>query len=335
MKDKIKKVSKNSKQIKVILIASLGVNLAMTGVIAYKCLESNGLTTNNESTSYQEVLNAWKPFADTEPLQESMEESSEELLPSEDNAVLNPESIEVEISTENNESNLEEQSSISEDSQILEEEEQTLDLPSAEDVLEEEEPVSSEEVNGFSVHTISESLQASLNDLVIPDPSVITYDDLRLVKVLYWGFDNQTHMGELIVNKAVAEEMMEIFEEVYAVRYPIEKIRLVSEYKNSDEASMEDNNTSSFNYREVTNASGFSLHAYGLAIDINPKMNPYVTDDYVLPSNGMAYVDREQNIPGMIQEGDALHKAFTSRGWSWGGDWDGLKDYQHFSKSLN
>ena len=107
---------------------------------------------------------------------------------------------------------------------------------------------------------------------------------------------------------------------------------LVSEYNNDDDLSMADNNTSAFNFRPITGGGGWSNHAYGLAIDINPKYNPYVSKNAVYPVNAVSYVNRDEDVEGMIKEGDALFNAFISRGWTWGGDWNSLKDYQHFEK---
>ena len=322
MRERLQKKIKGFTPSKGLLIASIGLNLLLGGWIGLYYFQSEILADADANTSYQDILANWRPFAvDEEPTKTPSTEVGEE-------SPATPEE-EPETPTVNpNEEFITENDLIEETPFPLEEEVEIIPSP-------EEDVESLSEVNGFSIHPISESLQATLEELSPLDPSVMTYEDLRLVKVLYWGFDNQTHMGELIVNQVVASEVMEIFEEVYAVRYPIEKIRLISEYQNSDEDSMRDNNTSCFNYREVTAGSSLSMHAYGLAIDINPKMNPYVTDDYVLPDNAMAYVDRDQSIPGMIQAGDALHQAFTSRGWTWGGDWTHLKDYQHFSKTVN
>lgn len=329
MKDKINKLFLNQKWVKGVLVASIGINLTLIGWVLFQQFRSDASTNHESKPSHQELLTSWKPFGGKdEPIQESPTSSSTDSNDSDVLAEEQPPASKEETSS-TPESELELPIEEPSDSNV---EAPSTDLKVDEDLSDASE---SSEVSGFSIHPISSTLQATLDELAKPDPSVITYDDLRLVKVLYWGFDNQTHMGELIVHQAVAEEVMEIFEEVYAVHYPIEKIRLISEYQNSDEDSMRDNNTSSFNYREVTNGSELSLHAYGLAIDINPKMNPYVSEDYVLPANAMAYVDREQSIPGMIQEGDALHQAFTSRGWEWGGDWTRLKDYQHFSKSID
>ena len=326
MRERLKRLFKNQNHVRHLLFASIGFNLVLGSLIAVKCFSLELPAESDATMSYQDILSNWRPFASEEPKPEKEEGSSETM-----------ESDSTTPSTE--EGKALESLPVTPDSPDSTEEkpDSSVEAPPEED-LEVETPSATEEPveeNGFSIHPISETLQQTLEELAPLNPSVITYDDLRLVKVLYWGFDNQTHMGELIVNQAVATEVMAIFEEVYAVHYPIEKIRLISEYQNSDEDSMHDNNTSGFNYRVVTNGSEFSMHAYGLAIDVNPKMNPYVSEDYVLPANAMAYVDRDQNIPGMIQAGDALHQAFTSRGWEWGGDWTSLKDYQHFSKSID
>ena len=107
----------------------------------------------------------------------------------------------------------------------------------------------------------------------------------------------------------------------------------MSYYHGSDELSMEDNNSSAFNFREVTDGGKLSNHAYGLAIDLNPKVNPYIKNNVVLPANGQAYVNRDQCVLGIIKKNDAVYQLFTSYGWTWGGDWSSLKDYQHFEKA--
>ena len=74
--------------------------------------------------------------------------------------------------------------------------------------------------------------------------------------------------------------------------------------------------------------------AYGAAIDINPVMNPYIVGDRVAPENGAMYVDRSLDLPGMIGHDDLCYQLFIAHGWTWGGDWSGDKDYQHFSKVI-
>ena len=185
----------------------------------------------------------------------------------------------------------------------------------------------------FQVLTLQEKYSDCLEELVPLNQSVITYDELRYLTVLHIGYDGCVHVGEVIVNAKVANEVLEIFKQLYKIQYPIEKMHVMSYYHGSDELSMEDNNSSAFNFREVTDGGKLSMHAYGLAIDLNPKVNPYIKNHVVLPANGQAYVNRDQSVLGMIKKNDAVYQLFTSYGWTWGGDWSSLKDYQHFEKA--
>lgn len=187
----------------------------------------------------------------------------------------------------------------------------------------------------FTIQALKEKYGDSLASLIPIDPQYIEYDDLRYLEILHVGFDGEIHQGELIVNQAIAEEVLQIFKELYTISFPIEKMKAIHHYDNSDELSMEDNNTSAFNFRMITNGSTPSNHAYGLAIDINPKINPYVYANKVLPANGEDYTDRGQEIPGMITAESEVCEIFKKYGWSWGGDWNQPKDYQHFEKNIS
>lgn len=161
---------------------------------------------------------------------------------------------------------------------------------------------------------------------------VVAREELRYVRVLHTGFDGETHIGELVVNQEIAEDIVEIFQELYKASYPIEKMRLVDEYGGDDEASMADNNTSAFNFRVVSGTDRISRHGYGMAIDINPLYNPYINSAGYQPANAGDYVDRSGEIPYRIDEGDLCWTLFTERGFTWGGSWTSVKDYQHFEK---
>lgn len=167
----------------------------------------------------------------------------------------------------------------------------------------------------------------------------IPYSDLRYVRVLHTDFDGQTRIGELIVNKAIAQDVADIFKELYEISYPIEKMLLIDEYDADDIKSMEDNNTSAFNFRYIEGTTKRSVHSYGLAIDINPLYNPYVRTKNdkleVLPESAAEYADRTRDNIYYIKKDDPCYKAFTSRGFTWGGDWKSKKDYQHFEKKIN
>ncbi len=157
-------------------------------------------------------------------------------------------------------------------------------------------------------------------------------EQLRRVTLTHWGFDGTTHTGTVDVHQDHADAVIEVFRQLFALGFPIERMEPVDVYGGSDDASMAVNNTSAFNCRAVTGGTTYSQHSYGWAIDINPRQNPYVTSGgTVLPPEGAAYTDRSDAQPGMILAGDAVVQAFESIGWSWGGYWSDPNDYQHFS----
>ncbi len=157
--------------------------------------------------------------------------------------------------------------------------------------------------------------------------------DLKYLNLTYYGFDHKTHKGILIVNKKLAEEVVEIFLQLYTQKFPIERMQLMDDFKGNDVLAMTANNTSAFNCRQITrNSAVYSLHSYGRAIDINTKLNPYVKGNIVLPKNGKPYADRSKPFSGKINLGGEVYQAFIQKGWVWGGSWTSLKDYQHFEK---
>jgi D-alanyl-D-alanine carboxypeptidase len=159
--------------------------------------------------------------------------------------------------------------------------------------------------------------------------------ELRTVRLTFWGFDGRAHTGSLVVNRRVTDDVATAFRRLYAVRFPLRRIVPVSAYRGSDDASMAADNTSAFNCRRaVGSATGsWSMHAYGLAIDVNPVENPYVLRGRASPPAGRRYLDRADARPGMAVAGGVLVQAFASVGWGWGGRWSGSPDYQHFSTS--
>ena len=154
---------------------------------------------------------------------------------------------------------------------------------------------------------------------------------LRLVRLSYWGFDGRAHTGALVVNRRVTGDLVSVFRRLYAARFQIRRMVPVAAYRGSDDASMAADNTSAFNCRPVEGTSRWSMHAYGLAIDVNPLENPYVLGSRVSPPAGARFVDRSRRRPGMIFDGDAVVRAFAAAGWRWGGRWTSPVDYQHFS----
>ncbi len=143
----------------------------------------------------------------------------------------------------------------------------------------------------------------------------------------------------MIVHKDVAKEVAKIFAELYRRRYPIRSMKIVSRYGASDYESIEADNTSAFNCRAVTGGKKWSNHSYGKAIDINPIENPYISRNGTIShKKSEKYRNRQyshgtpaQNI-AMIRNGDFIIELFKQNYWRWGGDWHGVKDYQHFDK---
>jgi len=125
-----------------------------------------------------------------------------------------------------------------------------------------------------------------------------------------------------------------VFAELYAARFPVERMELVDVYDGNDDRSMVANNTSAFNCREVSGRPGvLSQHSMGTAIDINPLVNPWVRGSRIEPPEGAPYADRSVAHKGAINDGDVVVRAFAAIGWGWGGHWPDSKDYQHFSST--
>lgn len=202
-----------------------------------------------------------------------------------------------------------------------------------------EDPTMVKLADGFYYIEIDDEIKTRITGMSYPADDThagISYDDLRYIRLLHYDFDGNIKTGELIVNEAVADEVMQIFLELYQAKYPLTSVILVDDYgePGDDNLSMAANNTSAFNYRHITGSSKLSRHSYGAAIDINPMMNPYIDGDRIAPPNGEVYADRSMDLEGMIDHDDLCYKLFIENGWSWGGDWRGDKDYQHFSKDL-
>ena len=156
--------------------------------------------------------------------------------------------------------------------------------------------------------------------------------DLRYVTVTYVGFDGDSRTGELVVHRSVASDVVEVFRTLHAEGFPIRSMRLVDDFGADDDASMAADNTSAFNCRPSTGSPGeWSQHSYGRAIDLNPRENPYVSGGTVLPPNGAAYVDRTRSGRGLVRPDGPVVTAFAAIGWTWGGTYTSVKDYQHFS----
>ncbi len=200
-----------------------------------------------------------------------------------------------------------------------------------------EELIQSDKTTYFSSIPIPDMIFQKMQGVSFLEDTPVSRDELRYMKVLYYGIDGESHQGELIVNVAIVEDVQNIFYNLYKAKYPIESIQLIDDYNGNDEISMANNNTSCFNTRKIMGTDTWSKHAYGMAIDINPLYNPYVGEDgQVLPveasSGKYNYADRDTSFPMKIDETDYAFQQFTNYGFTWGGFFETVKDYQHFEK---
>lgn len=191
---------------------------------------------------------------------------------------------------------------------------------------------------GFTINEISEQVMARMQGRSFRKGCTTEREALRYLTVLHYDQNGKVQRGEMVCNKAIAKDLVEIFEALYDAKYPIEKMLLIDEYDGDDELSMSDNNSSSFNFRPVSGAKKLSRHALGMAVDINPLYNPFVYAYNgrlkVEPSNGMTWArNRKKSRNAMIMTSDDLCvRLFKQHGFRWGGDWKSRKDYQHFER---
>lgn len=187
----------------------------------------------------------------------------------------------------------------------------------------------------FYAEPISDEVFARMEGKSFGADCTVPREELRYLRLLHVDAEGRTMVGELVVHRNVADEVLDIFSQLYQAGYPIRKMRLVDDYDADDNASCADDNTSSFNYRVIAGTSTISNHAYGLAIDINPFENPYCvwSMGVVSPEGSSRFVERSLHEPYMIHADDLCYQLFISHGWSWGGAWAGdVTDYQHFEK---
>lgn len=162
-------------------------------------------------------------------------------------------------------------------------------------------------------------------------------NELRYIRCLHTDAKGRSIVGEMVVNKSIAKDVIDIFHSLYQAKYPIERMRLIDHWDADDEQAMRANNSACFNYRLISHTHKVSKHGKGLAIDINTLYNPYHKHlangkEVIEPATGKPYLNRQLHHPYMIQRGDLCYRLFKQKGFRWGGDWKTLKDYQHFEK---
>lgn len=154
---------------------------------------------------------------------------------------------------------------------------------------------------------------------------------LCLLDVRYCAFDGRLHQGQLVVHQAVRQDILDLFLLMEKLKFPVARVVPIVRYGWSDEASMEANNSSAFNYRLVAGTERLSAHAHGLAVDVNPLVNPVIYPDGRISPSGAQYLPGDRGV--LTDLGDVV-QAFIIRGWQWGGHFQSLRDYHHFEKTL-
>ena len=189
----------------------------------------------------------------------------------------------------------------------------------------------------FSVNAIPDSIFALMEGRSFKTDCTVPRSSLRYILCLHRDDGGRSIVGEMVVNKAIAKDVLEIFRQLYEAGYPIERMRLIDYWDADDERAMTANNSSSFNFRFISHTNKVSKHGMGMAIDINPLYNPYTKTladgkTIVEPAAGKPYLDRQRKYKYKIERGDLCFRLFSKYGFHWGGDWQSVKDYQHFEK---
>lgn len=190
----------------------------------------------------------------------------------------------------------------------------------------------------FSSQPISDAVFSRMQGKSYKNNCTVPRDNLRYLHVLHRNTDGKTQLGEIVCNASIANDLLVIFRQLYDAGYIIERMVLVDDYDADDERSMTANNTSCFNFRQVSGSAKLSKHSQGLAIDINPLYNPCLSlgTGKVEPAAGKRYAVERSKIADtkvpLINKKDMCYLLFREHGFSWGGNWMSKKDYQHFEK---
>lgn len=204
---------------------------------------------------------------------------------------------------------------------------------------------------GFYYEPLSDSLRRYMTGVSYPaetpaptsaeqkNTTLADFEKLRYVHIWHYDFSGTPREGELVCNEYIAQDLVEIFYELYRNEYQLEKVLLADEYDGDADAAREDNNSFCFYYAQAGEDSTPSRHAAGLALDINPRYNPRITYgegavQVVTPASAAGYADRTGSFPYKIDEDDLCCRLFVRHGFTWGGNRNDGKDYQHFQKAM-
>lgn len=188
----------------------------------------------------------------------------------------------------------------------------------------------------FTAEPIDDATFARMQDKSYKTGCTIPRSELHYIRALHITNEGIIKVGEMVVNRAISNDILYILRRLFEAGYAIERMELVDNYSADDEASMAANNSSAFNYRTTPGGTRLSAHSRGMAVDINPLYNPYVKESngkvIVAPKSAKEYIDRSKTFPYKICKGDLCCRLFAELGFEWGGDYNTIKDYQHFEK---
>lgn len=174
----------------------------------------------------------------------------------------------------------------------------------------------------FSISTIPDDIFRLMQGKTYKKNCTVARSELRYIRCLHVDKDGRNIVGEMVVNKAIATDVLDILKKLYEAKYPIERMRLIDYWDADDERAMRANNSSSFNFRFISHTHTVSKHGRGLAVDINTLYNPYHKrlkngKEVVEPATARPYLDRSKNHAYMIK------KAISATGSSRQKDSDG------------
>lgn len=189
----------------------------------------------------------------------------------------------------------------------------------------------------FYVVPIPDNIFSMMKGKTYKKNCTVPRSELRYLRCLHTDKEGRSIVGEMVVNKAIADDVLDILHKLYRAKYPIERMRLIDYWDADDERAMRANNSSCFNFRFISHTHTVSKHGRGLAVDINTLYNPYHKrlrngKEVIEPATARPYLDRSKNHAYMIRKGDLCYRLFKEKGFRWGGDWKHSKDYQHFEK---
>lgn len=189
----------------------------------------------------------------------------------------------------------------------------------------------------FRTGPVPDDVFALMQGRTFKSDCTVPREQLRYLRCLHKDADGNIIVGEMVVNGLIAGDLLAILRELYLNSYPIQKMRLPDLWEAVDEDMMRANSSSCFNFRFISHTSKVSKHGLGIAVDINPLYNPYwkVLPDgteTVEPATATEYVDRTSSFPYKIEPDDLCVRLFKAHGFTWGGDWQSCKDWQHFER---